>query len=393
MRIKLSVVGAALGLSVVLLGSGLQAGTAAAASDYAGSETCKKCHAAEFKSWMGSYHSKMVRTQEQGILKAVVEKWSTDGANAGPTTGNVTGATFTLKDVVYVVGSKWKQRFLVKDDSTGGHQFLNKQFNRMSGKWENYGNKNDWETMCATCHSTGYRLTAYDSANPKAQKAEWSELSVGCEACHGPGAAHAKSRAKKDIFSFSGKSKAEQSRVCGYCHIRVENEQYKSAQGSPREDIPAPKVGDSFKPTDDWTKWYPEHIIIPGVQAEDRIDADYKGDLKGLVLKDELAKAMGAFDAAKHHQEYQDLLQSKHYKANVAGCVDCHTPHAGKKIAVKNPAQTCAKCHDASYSVEKHMPATGKTADNLFVRTHTFNKNQTRPGGPTAKGEPEYFNK
>lgn len=39
------------------------------------------------------------------------------------------------------------------------------------------------------------------------------------------------------------------------------------------------------------------------------------------------------------------------------------------------------------------MPGTCKTADNLFLRTHTFNKNQTRPGGPTAKGEPEYNKK
>ena len=27
----------------------------------------------------------------------------------------------------------------------------------------------------------------------------------------------------------------------------------------------------------------------------------------------------------------------------------------------------CHKCHDASYTAEKYMPNTGKTADNLFV--------------------------
>ena len=86
-----------------------------------------------------------------------------------------------MRDMELVVGSKWKQRFLVNYDTTGGFQFLNKQFNRMSGKWESYGNKNDWNTMCTTCHTTGYRLIAYYDANPKAQKAEWSELNVGCE--------------------------------------------------------------------------------------------------------------------------------------------------------------------------------------------------------------------
>ncbi len=226
----------------------------------------------------------MVRKPADGLLKAAAEKWATDGATPGPAVGNVTGKPFSLNDVVYVIGSNWKQRYLVKDDTTGGYQFLDKQFNRMSGTWEKYGNKNDWDTMCATCHTTGYRLTAYDPANPKAQKAEWSELNIGCESCHGPGAAHIKSRSKKDIWNFAGKSFEEKARVCGYCHIRVENELYKSAQGNPREDLPAPKVGDSFKPSDDWRKWYPEHVVIPGVQPEDKVDADYAGDLKGLFV-------------------------------------------------------------------------------------------------------------
>jgi len=365
----------------------------AANGTFVGSETCRKCHPTEFKSWKGTFHSKMVQKKEDGILKDVVAKWSTDGANPGPTTGNVTGKPFTMQDVELVVGSNWKQRFLVKDETTGGYQFLNKQFNRMSGKWEGYGNKNDWDTMCATCHTTGYRLTSYDEANPQAQKAQWSELNVGCESCHGPGASHVKSRSKKDIWSFAGKSKEEQSRACGYCHIRIDNERYKSAQGNPREDLPAPKVGDSYKTGDDWTKWYPEQAVMPGIQPEDKIDADYKGDLKGLFLKDDTAKAMGAYDAAKHHQQYQEFIQSRHYKEGIASCVDCHSGHASKKSAMKEPAASCAKCHDASFTPEKYMPGTGSTVKNLFVKSHTFNKNQSRPGGPTAKGKPEYNKK
>jgi cytochrome c553 len=361
--------------------------------EFAGSEACMKCHEAEFKSWKETYHSKMVRTRDDGILKGVVEKWATDGTNPGPTTGNVTGKQFAMQDVEYVLGSKWKQRFLVKDDTTGGYQFLNKQYNRMSGKWENYGNKNDWDTMCATCHTTGYRLTKYDEANPKTQKAEWSELNVGCESCHGPGAKHVKSKSRKDIWTFTGRTKAEQARACGYCHIRIENELYKSAQGNAREDLPAPKVGNTYKAGDDWTTWYPKKIVMPGIQPEDKIDADYAGDLKGLFIKDDVSKAMGAYDSAKHHQEYQDLIQSKHYKNNLLSCVDCHSGHAGKTSAMKDPRASCANCHDASYTVDKYMPGTGKTADNLFVRSHTFNRGQSRTGGPTATGEPEYNKK
>jgi hypothetical protein len=315
-----------------------------------------------------------------------VEKWGTEG----PTKGNVSGGDFKLEDVAYVVGSKWKQRFLVKDPATGGHQFLNKQYNSGSGNWENYGNKNTWGTMCATCHATGYRVTSYDPANPKAQTVTWSEMNIGCETCHGPGARHAESSDKRDIYSFKGKPKAEQSRVCGYCHIRIDNEQFKSAQGNTREDLPAPKVGDTWRPGDDWTQWYPEHVVMPGIQPEDKVDADYTGDLKGLFIKDDAAKAMGAHDSAKHHQQYQEYLQSSHHRKDVTSCVDCHGGlHAGEGIALRKPAKTCAVCHDDSVTVEKFMPATGRTAENLFVRTHTFNKNQSRLGGPTATKDPE----
>lgn len=377
---------------MALCAMGLVSVAMAADDEFVGSAKCKTCHKTEYDSWQNSLHSKMVRKKDDGILKAVVEKWATDGTNAGPTKGNVTGKPFTLADVDLVVGSHWKQRFMVKNDVTGNHQFMDKQFNRMSGQWEPYGQKNDWEFMCATCHTTGYRLTSYDPANPKDAKAAFTELSVGCEACHGPGAKHVKAAAKnkKDtIWNPAKQSKLEQTRACGYCHIRGENEAFKSPQGNDREDLPAPKVGDSFKPSDDWTKWYPEHVVLPGIQPEDKIDAEYKGDLKGMFIVDNVSKKNGVYEEGKHHQEYQGFIQSKHYKNSVLSCNDCHSPHAGKKIKAKIAKEMCKTCHGDTYSYEKIMPGTGGTAKNLTVRTHTFFKDQSRPSKPTASGTAE----
>jgi predicted CXXCH cytochrome family protein len=366
----------------------------AADKEFVGSDRCKGCHVKQYETWKSSYHAKMVRKKDEAILKAVVEKWASDGTSPGPTKGNVDGKPRSLDDVVFVVGSYWKQRFLVQDEATGGHQFLDKQFNRISGKWEPYGNKNDWETNCGTCHTTGFRVTKYDPAKPEEQTVTFAERGVGCEACHGPGARHVASKKKKDIYSFAGKTVEQRTLVCGYCHIRAENDKFKTAQGNPSEHLPHPTLGQSFKAGEDWRKWYPAELVIPGVHAEDKIDAAYEGDLKGLFRTDDIAKAGGFLDGAKHHQQYQEFLQSAHYKKNVMACNNCHSSHASKTGAVIDAKQTCTNCHDASYTVDKYMPGTGLTVQAVTVRTHTFNKNQSRRTiGNLGSGEPEYANK
>jgi len=363
--------------------------------EFVGSERCKGCHSEEYKSWKGTFHSKIIQPRKGGVLKDVVAKWATDGKNPGPTVGNADGKKYTLDDVQYVIGSKWKQRYLVKNEQSGGWQFLNKQFNRLTGEWEGYGNKNDWDSSCTTCHTTGYRITKYDEKSGKTLASEWSELSVGCEACHGPGAKHVASKRedkKKTIFNPANVDIQAQSKVCGYCHIRAENELYKSAQGAAREDLPAPKSGDSYKAGDDWTKWYPEHVSIPGVQPDKPFSAEYKGDLKGIFKLDDIAKQNGIYEEGKHHQQYQGFLQSKHFKSGQLSCITCHSPHAGKGKLKKVPSAACATCHDASYTVEKYMPNTGKTVENLFVRSHTFGKNPRKGGkGASDMGQPNYY--
>ena len=46
----------------------------------------------------------------------------------------------------------------------------------------------NWNFMCAECHSTGVRKN-YDAAKDRFATT-WAEISVGCEACHGQGSAH-----------------------------------------------------------------------------------------------------------------------------------------------------------------------------------------------------------
>ena len=46
----------------------------------------------------------------------------------------------------------------------------------------------NWNFMCADCHSTGVRKH-YDAAIDRFNTS-WVDISVGCEACHGPGSRH-----------------------------------------------------------------------------------------------------------------------------------------------------------------------------------------------------------
>ncbi len=117
------------------------------------SEKCRGCHVGDSVTWKENYHGKMVRPVSDGLLKGAADHWTRDSkGSVGPRTGNVDGRAYGLDDVVMVVGSKWKQRYLVKVPGSDGHQFLDKQWNAYSRLWESYSNSEDWETVCGACH-------------------------------------------------------------------------------------------------------------------------------------------------------------------------------------------------------------------------------------------------
>ena len=62
------------------------------------------------------------------------------------------------------------------------------------------GPAQNWNFMCADCHSTGLRKNYDPVANRF--KTEWSEISIGCEACHGPGSRHLEWARSQQIPTF-----------------------------------------------------------------------------------------------------------------------------------------------------------------------------------------------
>jgi predicted CXXCH cytochrome family protein len=193
----------------------------------------------------------------------------------------------------------------------------------------------NWNHMCAECHSTLVERR-YDLADDSFDT-RWAELSVGCEACHGPGADHVQSaQARTPSAPFAPRLKPSEPwspsatgsptprkqdgtevEVCAPCHSRREplKEGY----------LASDPFLDSFEP----------ELLRPG-----RYHAD--GQVEGEVY------------------EWASFLQSRMYQSGVR-CSDCHDPHSGKLYAAGN--DLCVRCHDrARFDVEAHSHHTARRA-------------------------------
>src|SRR5262249_8315266 len=134
---------------------------------YVGSAACGRCHAPIFERWKQTRMANVVRDPREHP-EAVVA----DFARANPL------VTFTLDQVAFVYGSKFKQRYFRKE----GSDFypFPAQWDVTNRVWRPYGVTGATSGLCDGCHSVNF--------NPATKTV--TEWNVGCERCHGPGSAH-----------------------------------------------------------------------------------------------------------------------------------------------------------------------------------------------------------
>ncbi|HSC86428.1 MAG TPA: tetratricopeptide repeat protein, partial [Polyangiaceae bacterium] len=186
----------------------------------------------------------------------------------------------------------------------------------------------NWNHVCADCHSTNVERR-YDPIKDS-YASQWSELSVGCEACHGPGSQHVAwardpaqgqkalpARLERSAPWLPGERGSPQHhprddgelQSCAPCHSRRETLAEGSRSGA--------RFLDHFEP----------ELLRPG-----RYHAD--GQVEGEVYE------WGSFSLSKMHT------------AGVR-CSDCHEPHSGKLRAQGDGL--CLTCHQAeTFAGEKH---------------------------------------
>lgn len=160
---------------------------------YAGSLVCAGCHPGEYRMWARSPHARMVRSPRKEP-DAVLARF--DGSSP-----------FPRSEIVFVLGSRNTQRFI----SRRGYEYVVRTPIWMirSGTWNlSYWREMDWLKSCAGCHTTGYDPTL----------GVFAEESVSCEACHGPGNAHAVSGSPRDIVHPGRISPVRRDMICESCH-------------------------------------------------------------------------------------------------------------------------------------------------------------------------------
>jgi tetratricopeptide (TPR) repeat protein len=333
-----------------------------AKNEYTGNASCKNCHAAEHAQWEQSHHYMAMQPASDSVVFG-------DFNNATYTADGVTSRFFRRGDkfiintegedglnhdyeVKFIFGFTPLQQYLV--EFPGGRMQVprvswdvkaKKWFHQYAGDaipagdWLHWtGNGQNWNTMCASCHSTNVNK-GYDSETDS-YHTTYNDINVSCESCHGPGKWHidyvngddyktGKKTPGSLLQLYRQAGQLAEVNTCGYCHAR-------------RVDItgavlPGNELLDDF---------------IPEIPTTDYFYADGQ-------MRDE-------------DYNYTSFVQSKMFHRGVQ-CSNCHNPHSGK-LKLEN-SLVCGQCHEQKkYEAPSHTMHSAATQEVNCVSCHMPSK-------------------
>jgi predicted CXXCH cytochrome family protein len=361
---------------------------------FVGSETCAGCHQAEAKLWRASQHR---HAMEHATDKSVLGDFSDatfdhyglrsrffrkDGKYLVETDGpDGKLATFEIK---YSFGLDPLQQYLI--------EFPDGRLQALSIAWDSrpkdiggqrwfhlypdeeikHGDilhwtklNQNWNFMCAECHSTGVRKN-YDAANDRFATS-FAEISVGCEACHGQGSRHtAWARARQSWWPFGKSEDPKMGLLIWFDERRGISWPIRPATGNAARSFPPATLRKEVETcglcharrgafSEDWLPGRPlsdTHAVSPLGRGLYHADGQ---------MRDEV-------------YNYGSFKQSKMFAAGVS-CGDCHEPHGAKLRAPGDGA--CLQCHAADkYAAVAHHrhesanPAPTCASCHMPVRTY-----------------------
>lgn len=384
------------------------------APQYVGSTACAGCHADAYRHWQGSQHAHamQVATPQTALgdfdgatIRSGGDSWRffrRDGRLFVRTEGpQDSDADF---EIAYTFGVDPLQQYLVplpggrlqaltvawdsRPLARGGQRWFSlypEEHLRPGDRLHWSGIDQNWNHMCADCHSTAVRKN-YDPAT-NAYDTQWSAIDVGCEACHGPGSRHLAWAARPVDDPRKGLTVALDERR-GVAWRPV------AQTGNATRNVPRAS----------------EREIEVCAQCHSRRAQIASGYVPGAAFldyyaPDVLTQPLYQVDGQQHEEVYTwgSFLQSRMYAQGVT-CSDCHEPHSQKLRAEGNAV--CGQCHapqkyDApthhfhtagspgSQCVSCHMPATTYMA---IDPRHDHSLRLPRPDRTVSLGTPNACN-
>ena len=361
---------------------------------FVGGTICATCHAAETARWEGSHHAQAMQVATPATVLGdfadkkldhfgVVTTFSRAGEKFMVHTDGPDGSLHDYA-IAYTFGVYPLQQYLIampggrlqalgiawdrRPKEQGGQRWFHLYPDQKLPAGDRLhwtGRDQTWNYMCADCHSTnlnkGYDLTTntYDTS--------WSDMSVSCEACHGPGSRHvawaqmhaaaspnAPGLSSTDREGLTNWLKATDQGhwemnpetgiarrteplasaevdACAACHSR--------RRVIAKDALPSTPLLDSYAPAD----------LEPGLYHAD-------GQIDGEVF------------------EYGSFVQSRMFHAGVT-CSDCHEPH-GLALRAEGNA-LCGQCHmPAKFDTAEHHhhepDSVGAKCVNCHMPTKTY---------------------
>jgi predicted CXXCH cytochrome family protein len=353
---------------------------------FVGSERCGDCHDDEHDEWSDSLHPKKIQVADDDT---VVAPWDADvtipvadGVDATVyLTKNASGYWVSLDDtgdhtyrVDYVLGGfGWKQRFVTQIGNS--KYILPHQWNLETEGWVAYHATDwydpatgdakviaidqSWDRRCAGCHATGVEIDFNDTSGE--WMASYSELGIGCEACHGPGSLHIDPPGDGEKVDYIWNP--TDSAACGNCHVRGGSVDLVGGKttGYPMMDGHAIRPGDSladyylmaagFHPDGETSRSHHQQYV-------DALTHPHSDALSTIVENDhgqDFCLDCHATDYMLAEEDDRLTMETAMYDIE---CVACHAPH-GSSIDHDlriSQEEVCTQCHNSGTSAPGSSP-------------------------------------
>ena len=221
------------------------------------------------------------------------------------------------------------------------------------------GRDQNWNFMCADCHSTQLRRNYSSGSNT--YRTSWSEIDVACEACHGPGSRHvslaggfaggragnsahgADASAPGGPASWPSDATRSALRNTGLVVNLRASRTVQWGFWSKDQKIASPHgpLADSAQQSESCFRCHARRQAITDAPAAGHALLD---DYLPQLIESGVYRADGQIDAEDF--EYGSFVQSKMHGKGVT-CTNCHEPHSLTLRATGNAL--CTQCHRADY--------------------------------------------